>query len=53
MTRTSSKIKLKRVSSQKQRVDTDIRSIKEDSAIIQTDPATLNLPKKIKKLGHT
>ena len=51
MTRTFSKIKLKRVSGQKQRVDTDSRSIQEDSKIIQTHTATLNLPKKEKNLG--
>ena len=46
MTTTFSKIKSKRVSGQKQRGDTDSRSINEDSTIIQTHPATLNLPKK-------
>ena len=53
MTRTFSKIKSKRVSGQKQRGDTDSRSIKEDLEIIQTHPTTLNVPKKVKKSGHT
>ena len=52
MTITFLKIKLKTVSGQKQRGATDSRSIKEDSAIIQTHPTTLNLPKK-KKTEHT
>ena len=51
MTRTFSKIKLKRVSSQKQRGDIDSKSIKEDSTIIQTHPTTLNLSKKVKNQG--
>ena len=38
----------KRVSGHKQRGDTDSISIKEDSTIIQTHPATLNLSKKEK-----
>ena len=51
MTRTFIKIKLKIVAGQKQRVDTDSRSIQEDSAIIQNHPATLNPPIKQKNQG--
>ena len=46
MTRTFPKIKLKRVSGQKHRVDTDSIIIQEYSTIIQTHPATLNPPNK-------
>ena len=51
MTRKFSKIKLKRVSGQTERVDTNSRSIQEDSAIIQNHPATLNPPNKAQNQG--
>ena len=50
MTRTFSEMKSKRVSGQKQRRDTDSKSIKEDSTITQTHPVTPNLPKKKQKI---
>ena len=46
MTRTFLKLKLKRVSGQKQRVYKDTRSIQEESSIIRTHPTTLNPPTK-------
>ena len=52
MTRTFPKIKLKTVSSQKQRVYTNSISIQEDSSIIQTHPATLNPPNKAKNKAY-
>ena len=45
-----SKIKLKRVSGQTHRVDTNSRSIQEDSAIIQNHLATPNSQIKQKKI---
>ena len=45
------KIKLKTISGQKQRVYTDFGSIQEDSAIIQTHPATLTPPNKSQNKG--
>ena len=51
MIRTFLKIKLKRVSGQKQRVDIDSRSIQEDSTIIQNHLATLNPPNKAQNQG--
>ena len=51
MTRTFSKNQIKKLSSQKQRGDTDSRSIKKDSAITQTHLETLNLPPKGKTQG--
>ena len=51
MTRTKIKKKLKAVSGKKQRVYTDTRSIKEDSASIKLHPATLNPPNKALNQG--
>ena len=46
-----SKNQTKRIFSQTQRVDTDYRSIQEDSAIIQNHPTTLNPSNKAKNHG--
>ena len=51
MTRTFLKIKLKRVSGQTERVDTNSRSIQEESTIIQTHIETLNPPTKSQNQG--
>ena len=45
------KSKLKLVSGQKQRMDTDSRSTQEDSTIIRNHPATLNPPTKAQNQG--